>query len=168
MFESMKERKVKMNKDKLKKYKGVFAIIILIALIVGAQLVTDNFTGNYNQKGFNRLEQYMKNRYIPEIYDCDNMAKDCEAFFESIGIDTYVIFGYKANYTEGHAWLILNFDSDTSMEFECTRFKFKENLKNYDFWYKTQGWIKGNETYDNCVEEILEYNDISTQFRMDR
>lgn len=61
---------------------------------------------------------YQLSTYEIGVYDCSDMSKDCEAFFENLGFDTYLIVGTRINGTR-HQWIVV----DTglfSFEFECT------------------------------------------------
>ena len=101
--------------------------ILYIALIISI-LITVRFGATY----------YQQSRYVRGVYDCTDMSKDCEEFFESIGIRTQVLYGFNGG---GHCWLRLHTIFGV-YEFESTQLTFMNVSEN---WYNivvTEGWIE--------------------------
>lgn len=71
------------------------------------------------------------------------MSKDCEAFFERMGITTQVVNGSKlddnGNIVGGHCWLILSLPWG-DVEFESTSLMFSKVSNTYKVYSITDGW----------------------------
>jgi len=154
----MKRYKLRIDKSKLPKAKTILMVALLFILVIGYNIFDSEFT-NYNDKGFKNLSEHMHKIYVPNVYDCDNMAKDFEEFFETkLHIDTKVVYGYDEDYQIGHCWLLLNLNGE-ELEFECTSFSFRITKPNYTHWYVTEGWIKDNYSYPKGFMDILDYKE---------
>ncbi len=147
------KKKIKVDKTKLSNIKPILYITILLFLIVMYNVYANSFI-SYNDKGFEELSNHMHNIYVPNLYDCDDMSKDCEEFFENIGINTYVYVGHNNNSVSSHCWLELELD-DQLYEFECTSFRFKHIKRDYDNWIKLEGWINGSEVYEHLFQSTI-------------
>ena len=86
------------------------------------------------------LSMFQQARYERGVYDCDDMSKDCEYFFEILGINTEVRWGREYGAKTGHCWIAL----DTVfgwIEFETTNLQFASISDRYDILYHDSGWV---------------------------
>jgi len=73
-------------------------------------------------------------------YNCVDMSKDCEAFFEGLGIRTQRLHGTRVTEDgsiSGHCWLKVGF-----LEFESTTLLFSKVSDKYDVYLIDEGWIE--------------------------
>jgi len=89
------------------------------------------------------LTAYQINRYNAD-YNCVNMSKDCEAFFETLGIQTQLLTGWRYDRLSGdiekHCWLRLKLPWGDA-EFESTTLQFTQTSNNWIIYNTTEGWI---------------------------
>ena len=112
----------------MKKYKKIIIPIVSIIIIICAIQAS--------------LTLYQASRYVRHVYDCTDMSKDCEEFFEYLGIRTQVIYGDKLpDELVGHCWLRLHTNIG-EFEFESTQLRFMNVSENWNNIKVTEGWIE--------------------------
>ena len=100
------------------------------------------------------LSTIQQMRYKRGVYDCDDMSKDCEAFFEGIGINTEVRWGHRPGARAGHCWIALETPFGW-LEFETTNLQFASISEHYPMVYSDDGWIhNGYHTNKGPLEPI--------------
>ena len=99
------------------------------------------------------LFQY--SRYVVDVYDCSDMADDCEEFFEGLGFETWRVRGYKHGEPNSHVWLLVEIGAVT-IPFETTALApvSPEVFNHYDDFWLSPGWIRNGEKFED-----LEYED---------
>ncbi len=116
--------------------KNFLRFLIIIIIILGLQLAAASF---------------QLSRYVLDVYDCSDMSEDCEAWFEEIGFDTWLITGERFNGTN-HQWIMI----DTGLimiEFESTcLMPISPRLtNNYDKLWISEGWIVDGNIVEDAV-----------------
>ena len=99
------------------------------------------------------ITTYQLVRYEVDVYDCSDMSKDCEAFFESIGWNTWMILGERDN-GSNHVWLIV----DTPLfpiEFESTCLIpiSPRVMTDYDNLCISDGFLKNDKEINNVYND---------------
>ena len=94
--------------------------------------------------GYLCLSVYQKVRYDADGYNCKGMSRDCEAFFETIGIRTQKITGIRYDDNgelSAHCWLLLDLPILGKLEFESTTLMFGKTSAYYCIYSIDEGWI---------------------------
>lgn len=101
------------------------------------------------------LTGFQQSRYIRGKYDCVDMSKDCEAFFETLGINTEVRWGKQHGEDVGHCWIAI-YTAFGWIEFESTTLSFALiSSDDYQTIYHDVGWIyNGYYTNKQPLEPI--------------
>ena len=93
--------------------------------------------------GYLLLSEFQQLRYDADGYNCKGMSRDCEHFFETIGIRTQKITGYtydKCGNIGGHCWLLLDLGILGKHEFESTTLMFEKTSDYYTIYKIDEGW----------------------------
>jgi hypothetical protein len=86
---------------------------------------------------------YQGYRYDKNGYNCVGMSKDCEAFFEAIGLNTQIIKGLRCceGELQAHCWLLIDIPFIGKHEFEATTLFFEKTSDFYKVYSIDDGWI---------------------------
>ena len=110
---------------KLSTFRIIVTFLIIFTIVMIGQIV---------------LVVYQHSRYDIENYNCVHMSKDCEAFFEGLGIRTQVMHGERTDEDgslDRHCWLKVS-----EWEFESTCLMFSKVSDKYRVMYVDEGWIE--------------------------
>ena len=124
--------------------------IILVCFITYVIIIISTFTyvgivtqPSYEDMALKALKDYQRGRYSVTYPNCKHMSRECESFFESIGINTTQAYGWWMN-EDGekiyHNWIVLHLPSG-DYEFECTNLRFAEVSKIYTIHRTEEGII---------------------------
>jgi len=86
------------------------------------------------------LTEYQHACYERYGYNCVGMSRDCEAFFEGLGINTEVRWGIKPDAEAGHCWIALETVFGW-VEFESTALQFASISEHYPEVSSDDGWF---------------------------
>ena len=114
------------------------------------------------------LTLYQRSRYVLESenkpdYCCWHMSRDCEYFFESIGIHTYQVYGWKEEQglagdvkASAHRWILIDLGF-VNIPFESTALCFFDPVwLGFGDIRISEGYCADGEYYTN---KQLEWND---------
>ena len=119
-------------------------IILITALIISSISLgysIKNIIPPYENSALDSLEKYQRSRYNKTNYNCVHMTAEMEEFFEGIGLDTKIVYGYNNGSTIGHCWLLIELP-DGYFEFESVNLRFMDVSKNYENVFVTDGYIE--------------------------
>lgn len=99
---------------------------------------------------------YHASGYVPDVYVCHHMARDLEDSFESLGMDTKIIYGKNADGDGAHLWVSVNgleIDSVTLLPMSLVKLCGKKyfDIREYDDY---MSWAK-EEYRPEAYQELL-------------